>query len=251
LFKPKDIVSGDFYWATEISTTKEGEDNEKLVVFSVADCTGHGVPGAFMSLIGLKIFNQSIKEPTVNSPAEALNFLNTEVYNTVNRHSDEEHIIRDGMDVALCAINYNTLQLTFAGANNPVYIIRECHSDPVEESINSKVTIFRQAQDDTKCLIEIKGDKQPIGSYEAQDPFSDKVYQLEKGDLVYIFSDGYADQFGGEKGKKLKYKPFKEMLIANANKPMEEQHQLLNDFFENWKGKSEQLDDVCVIGVKI
>jgi len=227
IFKPKDIVSGDFYWISELSTTKENDNNEKLVVYAVADCTGHGVPGAFMSLIGLKIFNQSIKQQNVNSPAEALDYLNNEVFNTVNKHSDSDNIIRDGMDVALCSINFKTLKLTFSGAKNPVYIIRN------------------------KELHEIKGDKQPIGSYAAQEPFTNKEYQLEKGDMVYIFSDGYADQFGGPKGKKLKYKSFKNLLIENSDKSMDEQEKQLNDLFENWRGALEQLDDVCIIGVRI
>jgi hypothetical protein len=145
LFKPKDIVSGDFYWASDVTTS----NNEKMVLFSVADCTGHGVPGAFMSIIGLKIFNQSVKQPDVNSPGEALDYLNTEVFNTVNKHSEGDEIIRDGMDVALCAINFNTLKLHFSGANNPVYIV-----------IN-------------KELHEIKGDKKPIGSYEAETSCAD------------------------------------------------------------------------------
>ncbi|MBL4594232.1 MAG: SpoIIE family protein phosphatase [Flavobacteriales bacterium] len=227
IFKPKDIVSGDFYWISELNTTKENDSNEKLVVYAVADCTGHGVPGAFMSLIGLKIFNQSIKQPNINSPAEALDYLNNEVFNTVNKHSDSDNIIRDGMDVALCSINFKTLMLSFSGAKNPVYIVRN------------------------KELHEIKGDKQPIGSYAAQEPFINKEYQLEKGDMVYIFSDGFADQFGGPKGKKLKYKPFKEMLIANSDKSMDEQEKQLNNLFENWQGDLEQLDDVCVIGVRV
>ena len=227
IFKPKDIVSGDFYWISELSTTKENETNDKLVVYSVADCTGHGVPGAFMSLIGLKIFNQSVKQKGVNSPAQALDYLNKEVFKTVNKHSDSDNIIRDGMDVALCSINFKTLMLSFSGAKNPVYIVRN------------------------KELHEIKGDKQPIGSYESQEPFTHNEYQLEKEDMVYIFSDGFADQFGGPKGKKLKYKPFKEMLIANSNKSLDEQEKQLDSLFENWRGDLEQLDDVCVIGVRV
>ncbi len=227
IFKPKDIVSGDFYWISELSTTKENDANEKLVVFSAADCTGHGVPGAFMSLIGLKIFNQSIKQKEVNSPSEALDYLNNQVFKTVNMHSDDDNVIRDGMDVALCSINFKTLMLSFSGAKNPVYIVRN------------------------KTLHEIKGDKQPIGSYESLTPFTNHQYQLEQGDMIYIFSDGFADQFGGPKGKKLKYKPFKNMLIENSDKSMEEQERKLVDLFENWKGDIEQLDDVCVIGVRV
>tara|TARA_B100000809_G_scaffold266460_1_gene329287 strand:- start:3606 stop:4985 length:1380 start_codon:yes stop_codon:yes gene_type:complete len=228
IFKPKDIVSGDFYWISELTTTKEEiENNEKLVVFSVADCTGHGVPGAFMSLIGLKIFNQSIKQPTVNSPGQALDYLNKEIHKTINRHSDAENIIHDGMDVALVSINFKTNILYFSGAKNPVYIIRNKH------------------------LNEIKGDKQPIGFSDNHAPFVDHQYQLEKDDMVYIFSDGFADQFGGPKGKKLKYKPFKNKLIECSEMDVEEQENELNKLFYEWKGDIEQLDDVCVIGVKI
>ena len=228
IFKPKDIVSGDFYWISELNTRRDDDvENEKVVVFSVVDCTGHGVPGAFLSLIGLKILNQSIKIESINTPAAALDYLNSEVFKTINKHSDANNMIRDGMDVAICAINFSSNQLVFSGAKNPVYIIRD------------------------KQLHEIKGDKQPIGSEEDQTPFANQEYQLEKGDVVYIFSDGFADQFGGPKGKKLKYKPFKEMLIENSTKSMAEQEQKLIELFEEWKGDLEQLDDVCVIGVKI
>jgi len=228
LFKPKDIVSGDFYWATNINTTSNAaKDNDKLILFSVADCTGHGVPGAFMSIIGLKIFNQSIQKPDVNSPGQALDYLNTEVFNAVNKHSEGDEVIRDGMDVALCAINYDTLRLHFAGANNPVYIIRN------------------------KELHEIKGDKKPIGSYEADTTFADKEYQLEKNDMVYISSDGYPDQFGGPKGKKFKYSQFKEVLIEISDLAPNEQCEKLDEIFEKWRGDLEQLDDVCIMGVRI
>lgn len=228
LFKPKDIVSGDFYWATDLNTTTNTEqDKDKLVLFSVADCTGHGVPGAFMSIIGLKVFNQSVQQPDVNTTGEALDYLNHEVFNAVNKHSEGDNIIRDGMDVALCAINFKTLKFNFSGANNPVYIVRD------------------------KQLHEIKGDKRPIGSYEVETKFTNNDYQLEKGDMVYIFSDGYPDQFGGPKGKKFKYSQFKEVLIEHAHLSAKEQHEKLEHIFENWRGNLEQLDDVCVIGVRI
>jgi len=229
IFKPKDIVSGDFYWASTTTTTPKSKDEKpaEMVLFSAADCTGHGVPGAFMSVIGLKLFNQSVKQPEVNSPAQALDFLNTEVFTTVNLHSDGENVIRDGMDVAFCAIDKATLKLYFAGANNPVYIVR------------------------SKELYEIKGDKKPIGSYQSEEHFTDNEYQLEKGDMVYVFSDGYPDQFGGPKGKKLKYSVFKKLLVENSHLPVQEQQNNLEAYFEEWKGDLEQLDDVCVIGVRI
>lgn len=226
-FQPKDIVSGDFYWFAELSTTKEGTDNEQLVVFAVADCTGHGVPGAFMSLIGMKILNQSIKQKDVNSPAEALDFLNKQVYDTMNKHASEDNIVRDGMDAVLFAINFNKLTLSFAGANNPLYIIRD------------------------KEVIELKTDKQPIGAYEAQQPFSNHTFELKKGDTIYATTDGYIDQFGGEDGKKLKSKKFKEKLLECVDLPIEQQKEFLKTFFMQWKGNLEQLDDVCVMGIKI
>ncbi|MCB9335287.1 MAG: SpoIIE family protein phosphatase [Flavobacteriales bacterium] len=228
IYKPKDIVSGDFYWGTRLSTTIDNADgNESLVVFCVADCTGHGVPGAFMSLIGIKILNQSIKMNDVNSPAQALDYLNEQVYNTINKHSSKESVVRDGMDIAFCAINFKTLNLSYSGANNSLYIIRKGE------------------------LIELKADKQPIGSYENQQPFTNHQIQLEKGDMVYAFSDGYADQFGGVDGKKMKSKRFKEKLMECSNMDVEKQESFLSEYFENWKGNLEQLDDVCVIGVKI
>lgn len=226
-FQPKDIVSGDFYWFAELSTTKEGTDNEQLVVFCVADCTGHGVPGAFMSLIGMKILNQSIKQKEVNSPAEALDFLNAQVYDTMNKHASKDSIVRDGMDAVLFAINFNKLTLSFAGANNSLYIVRD------------------------KEIIELKPDKQPIGAYEAQQSFTNHIFQLKKGDAIYATTDGYIDQFGGDEGKKLKSKKFKEKLIECVDLPIEQQKDFLSTFFNNWKGSLEQLDDVCILGVKI
>lgn len=226
-FQPKDIVSGDFYWFAELSTTKEGTDNEQLVVFCVADCTGHGVPGAFMSLIGMKILNQSIKQKEVNSPAEALDFLNAQVYDTMNKHASKDSIVRDGMDAVLFAINFNKLTLSFAGANNSLYIVRD------------------------KEIIELKPDKQPIGAYEAQQSFTNHIFQLKKGDTIYATTDGYIDQFGGDEGKKLKSKKFKEKLIECVDLPIEQQKDFLSTFFNNWKGSLEQLDDVCILGLKI
>ncbi|MGE0562509.1 MAG: PP2C family protein-serine/threonine phosphatase [Flavobacteriales bacterium] len=226
-FQPKDIVSGDFYWVAELSTTKENEDNEKLCVFSVADCTGHGVPGAFMSLIGIKILNQSIKEKNINSPAEALDFVNTQVFDTVNKHSDEKNIVRDGMDAVLFAINFNTFSLSFAGANNSLYIVRD------------------------KEIIELKGDKQPIGTYSNQNKFTNIRFQLQKNDVVYASTDGFPDQFGGQDGKKLKTKRFKEKLIECSALSVDEQKNELQKYFNSWKGNLEQLDDICVLGIKI
>jgi len=228
LFEPKDIVSGDFYLITEVTTTiPESKNHEKLILFSVGDCTGHGVPGAFMSIIGIQIFNQSIKKVNINTTASALDFLNTEVYNAVNSHRVGDMVIRDGMDLALCAFNPITLQLYYSGAKNPIYIVR-----------NKEVTI-------------IKADKQPIGSSETPKPFTQHFFQLEKGDMLYLFTDGLPDQFGGPKGKKFKYQKFQEILINNSSDPIDLQKNKLLAEFTEWKGSLEQLDDVCVIGIRI
>ncbi|MBL1232996.1 MAG: PP2C family protein-serine/threonine phosphatase [Vicingaceae bacterium] len=234
---PKDIVSGDFYWATEITTTKVNDSNEKIVVFAVADCTGHGVSGAFMSIIGLKILNQSKIQPNINSPSEALNYLNDEVYSTINIHTDDENVIRDGMDISLCSISYKfevskfqpetVAVLQYSGANNPIYIVRNGE------------------------LLETKADKQPIGAYETEKSFQNHEIELQKDDMVYLFSDGYADQFGGIKGKKFNYKRFKQLLTEVASLPVEEQKQILLNTHKDWKGMQEQLDDICIIGVRV
>lgn len=245
VFMPKDIVSGDFYWATEITTTKVNEPNEKMVVFAVADCTGHGVSGAFMSIIGLKILNQSKIQPNIDSPAEALNYLNDEVYSTINIHTDDENVIRDGMDIALCSLRFDvsgsrltspqtsntehetTTVLQYAGANNPLYIVRNGE------------------------LLETKADKQPIGAYETEKSFQNHEIEMQKGDMVYLFSDGYADQFGGPKGKKFNYRQFKELLTEVSSLPADEQKERLIDAHNSWKGNQEQLDDICIMGVRI
>ncbi len=237
IYLPKDIVSGDFYWATEIMTTKASEPNEKMVVFAVADCTGHGVSGAFMSIIGLKILNQSKIQPNINSPAEALNYLNDEVYSTINIHTDDENVIRDGMDISLCSISYKlgtsniksetVATLQYSGANNPLYIVRNGE------------------------LLETKADKQPIGAYETENSFQNHEIELQKGDMVYLFSDGFADQFGGSKGKKFNYKQFKQLLKDVSNLPVDEQKETLIDAHKAWKGNQEQLDDICIMGVRV
>jgi len=225
LFKPKDIVSGDFYWIKESKTTFKDKSNSEIIIMSVADCTGHGVPGAFMSIIGLNIFNQTLKEESVNTPAQALDYLNAQMYNTVNKHNN--NVIRDGMDLSFCTIDKKSLELTFSGAKNSLYIIRNLE------------------------LIELKGDKQPIGYSEHAKAFTLQTFQLERGDMIYASTDGYADQFGGERGKKYKYKPFKNLLIEISTKEVSIQKEILDRTFKEWKGNLEQLDDICIVGIRI
>lgn len=227
-FLPKDIVSGDFYWHAYVKTTpSDGSPQEQIVVMAAVDCTGHGVPGALMSIIGGTLLNQTISNPKVNCPGDALNYLNSEL----NYHLKD---IRDGMDIALVAINFSKLKMQYAGANNPVYIVRN------------------------KEIIELKPDKQPIGldKYNNRDKtFTNQVIDLQKGDSIYLFTDGYCDQFGAadkfKGGKKFGYKQFQKLLIDINDQPMTEQKKLLHQAFLDWKGKLEQIDDICVIGIGI
>lgn len=218
LYKPKDIVSGDFYWVTEWGNK---------IMFAAVDCTGHGVPGAFMSIVGQNILNQSVNEYGLSKPNLILNSLNKGVSRTLG--TDEENIIRDGMDLALCALDKKNMILEFAGAYNPLWILR-----------NNEI-------------IEIKGNKFPIGSFmdDAIQNFDNHEIKLEKGDLLYVFTDGYADQFGGPKAKKFKDKNVKKLLLENCNESLERQKEILETTIENWKGELEQIDDILIMGVKI
>jgi serine phosphatase RsbU (regulator of sigma subunit) len=215
IYKPKDIVAGDFYWL---------EPKNDIILFAAADCTGHGVPGAMVSVICNNALNRSVREYHLTDPAEILDKVRELVIETFEK-SDQE--VKDGMDIALCSLNFSTKKLAFAGANNPVYIVR-----------NGRLT-------------ETKGDKQSIGRFAGSNAYQLHNFDLEKGDCIYIFSDGYADQFGGEKGKKFKYKQLKEVLVSIHQHTMEEQHKIIDKTFDNWKGDLEQIDDVLMIGVKI
>ncbi|MFI5203184.1 MAG: tetratricopeptide repeat protein [Flavobacteriales bacterium] len=225
LFKPKDIVSGDFYFVEPIRTN----EGKTWIGFAAADSTGHGVPGAFMSILGTNILKQSLASNEVNSPSEALNFLNHHLHISLRQNSRSQNI-QDGMDIAFCVLNPETKQLYFAGANNPVWIFKS----------NGK-----------KEFIEIQGDKQPIGFFENQQPFNNHSIQLSAGDMVYVFTDGFADQFGGPGGKKFKYKKLKECLVNISHLKAKEQLAAMEKTFEDWKKGFEQTDDVCVVGVRV
>jgi serine phosphatase RsbU (regulator of sigma subunit) len=221
LYKPKDIVSGDFYWV---------EEKNDIVYFAVVDCTGHGVPGAFMSIVGRNGLNEAINTLNNPNPAEILDYLNFFVNQSL--HQTYEHsTIRDGMDLTLCAYNKNNHSLQFAGANNSLWQIKNKNGE----------------------FIEIKADKQPIGNYVGFNtkPFTNHVVQFEQNDCFYLMSDGFADQFGGPKGKKYKYSRLKELIASAYHKNMNEQLALLSEEFEKWKGNIEQVDDVCIMGIKL
>lgn len=217
--KPRDIVSGDYYWMAQ---------KENKTIIAAADCTGHGVPGAFMSLLGVSFLKEIVDKISDVKANIILDMLRESVINALNQAGGEnEGQTKDGMDMALCVLDFNIQELQFAGANNPLYLIR-----------NGEV-------------IETKADKMPIGVYDYKHPFTNNILKLEKNDSFYIFSDGYADQFGGPKGKKFMYKKLKELLISIQDKTMQEQHKILDKTIEEWKGSLFQVDDQLIIGLKI
>ncbi len=233
LYKPKDIVAGDFYWL---------EHKEGKVLFAAADCTGHGVPGAMVSVVCNNGLNRSVREYGLTEPGKILN-KTREIVIAEFEKSEEE--VKDGMDIALCSLDGNKLE--YAGANNPLWIVRHAELDAASE----KEQIPNQVRNDEYELIEIKADKQPIGKYAENKPYTTHKIELQKGDSIYIFTDGYADQFGGEKSKKFKAANFKKLLLSIQEKTMEEQRDIIDQAFKDWKGNLEQIDDVCIIGVRI
>jgi serine phosphatase RsbU (regulator of sigma subunit) len=223
LYKPKDIVAGDFYWLEVVGDT---------VLFAAADCTGHGVPGAMVSVVCNNGLNRAVREYGLIEPNEILDKTRELVVEEFEK-SDEE--VKDGMDISLCALNTKTNTLKWAGANNPLWILRKGTSSA---SVPNKI-------------IEFKADKQPIGKYANPTPFTLLEFQLEKNDIIYIFTDGFQDQFGGPKEKKFRVAQMKELFLTLTTKSMEEQRKIIDVSFEVWKGELEQVDDVCVIGVRI
>jgi serine phosphatase RsbU (regulator of sigma subunit) len=223
LFKPRDIVSGDFYWVNEA--------HNRLFIAAV-DCTGHGVPGAFLSMLGISFLNEIIKEVSKEkediSAADILNSLRKKMIDTLSKH-DEKEERRDGMDIALAVIDKEKMQLNFAGAYNPAYIIR-----------NNKIT-------------KIEADRMPVGFHDKFNniPFKNKYVKIIKDDLIYLFSDGYADQFGGKYLKKFNTRRFRELLLHISKLPVPEQKKIADKILLKWQGNAGQVDDILLIGIKI
>ena len=249
LFKPKDVVSGDFYWFSQ-------KDNTLLV--AVSDCTGHGVPGGFMSMLGISFLNEIISRNSYQTPAEILNEMRRFVVSSLQQQSSFDdrsgsRNMKDGMDMSFITIDLDTLKMQFAGANNPVYIVRKpCL--PAGRSVKLKVESEINFQTFDFELDELKGDKMPIAIHINMNDFTNHEVQLNSGDIIYLFSDGYADQFGGEKGRKFMYKQFKELLISIHTNTMVHQGEILDQTIERWKnshGKTEQTDDITVVGIKV
>ena len=218
LFSPKDIVSGDFYWFKKVND---------IHFVAAADCTGHGVPGAFMSMIGNDKLNFAIQEKKLLQPSQILSELNKGVKAAL-KQNDTDSKSRDGMDIVLCAFDFKNKKLQYAGANRVLYKIS-----------NSEIT-------------EYSPTKSAIGGFTPEDfEFKNNSIEYVAGDVFYLFTDGYADQFGGDTGKKLMTKNFKKLLLSVSSKPLIEQKEEIRKTFESWKGDHEQIDDVLVIGVKV
>jgi len=216
-YKPKDIVSGDFYWANVI--------DGKFVMIT-ADCTGHGVPGAFMSLLNISYLNEAIIEKRMDAPDKILDYVRSQIIQSLNPEGSENEG-RDGMDATLCVYDFKGMWLRFSAANNPLWLYR-----------NNEIK-------------EFSADKMPVGMYHGeQKPFTQQTIGLRKGDIVYTFTDGFADQFGGEKGKKFKYKNLQQLLLNNANKPMAEQKQIFENALRDWQGNMDQVDDILIVGIR-
>jgi len=241
-FQPKDMVSGDFYWMEDLGDTS---------LIAVADCTGHGVPGALISVVCSNALNRSVKEFGLTEPKDILDKTTELVVETFAGSAED---IQDGMDIALCSIPKNNSgsqdllpkKILFSGANNPLWIIRKTKY-LTEIQRGNKSTITKEAV----SLIEFKATRQSIGLYSIAKSFEQNEIKVFEGDVIYIFTDGFADQFGGEKGKKMKYKPFKESLLEVSELDISLQKEALETIFNSWKGSYEQLDDICVLGLEI
>lgn len=216
-FKPRDIVSGDFYWI--------GEKGNKIF-FVAADCTGHGVPGALMSMIGMEILDKAINENKIENPSVILEIMNINLAKTFNKKSHSKSVIRDGMDLGLIVIDCENKKLDFSGAFFPLYLIRNNH------------------------LIEYKGDKVILGIDSSETKYRTQTINLEEDDIIYLFSDGYADQFGGVGNKKFMYRRFRYLLSTINQFPMADQKVILEDNIRTWMGGNPQVDDMMVIGIK-
>jgi serine phosphatase RsbU (regulator of sigma subunit) len=225
LYKPKDIVSGDFYWIHE-----QGE----RILFAIADCTGHGVPGAFMSLMGNNLLKEIVTSKSLEAPSEILDELNLKILKTL-KQDNKNTSAKYGMDIAIISLDKEINKLEFAGAHNPLYIFRNL-----------------PAGEEGKECIQLKGDKRSIGSFSREEKgFTNHVFQLQKGDMLYLFSDGYTDQIGGPENKKFFSKTFKELLQNISEMDISQQKQLLENAFADWKGNKNQTDDILVAGIRV
>jgi len=220
--QPKEVVSGDFFLVEEV---RIGDDQKRVPAFVVADCTGHGIPGAMLSLLCSSMLKQAMTDPDVKTPGEALDFARTELQKFFK--TKDEYNLQDGMDAAFCVVDYESMHLLYAGANLPLWILRD------------------------QKIIEVKGDKQHVGFNDSPMPFSDHVVDIKSGDQIFIFTDGFIDQFGEKSGKRFMKKGLKNLFISIETLPSDEQEKAINHAFKAWKGDNPQTDDVCIMGIKI
>ena len=220
LYKPKDIVAGDFYWL---------ETHDDWIYFAAADCTGHGVPGAMVSVICNNGLNRSVREFGFRDPNDILGKTRDLV---IQEFEKSEETVKDGMDISLYALHKESKTIKWSGANNPLCVVK------ANQELDNRI-------------IEMKADKQPIGEFGAGRPFTQHELVLEDGDMIYSYSDGYPDQFGGDNGKKFKSVNFKKLLVSIADQSLSDQKEILDTTFEKWRGELEQIDDVCVFGVRV
>ena len=219
LFKPKDIVSGDFYWGSKL------DDNNFVLI--TADSTGHGVPGALMSILNISCIEKAVESEKLTEPAAILNHTRAKIIETLKKDGSADGG-KDGMDASLICFDFKNSKMTYAAANNPIWIVRQNE------------------------LVELKGDKMPVGKHDKdQVPFTQHEFELNKGDIVYTLTDGFPDQFGGPIGKKYMYKKLKETLLSISSKPLIEQKETLNSILKEWMGDAEQVDDITIIGIRI
>ena len=233
-FQPKDVVSGDFYWLNRV---------EDELLFSAIDCTGHGVPGAFVSMVGFGGLNRAVNEYKLTEPSLVLEKLSEFVVDSFAKHQSKS--VNDGMDASLCSLNKKTNVLQYSGANNSIYIIRSSDK-PILNVEGEEIEVKK-----LDSLNEIKSTRRPIGKSDNPVPFKNHIIQLEKGDTIYLFTDGFPDQFGGPRGKKYMYKRFKRFLISIQNLPIENQGEKLKEEYNNWASGYEQVDDICIVGVQV
>ena len=239
LYKPKDLVAGDFYWA-HFSPSPLGRAGEGTFFIAAADSTGHGVPGAMVSVVCSNALNRTIKEFKETEPGKILDKTRELVIETFEKSTSE---VKDGMDISLLCIDSKNKTISWSGAHNSLWYISESES--------SRLSVRAESRTDSKELVEIKADKQPIGKTEYPKPFTTHQIEYKEGTTFYLFTDGFADQFGGPNGKKYMAKNFKQVLVANSHLPFSKQKEVLEQTFQNWVGDLEQVDDVCVVGIRI
>jgi serine phosphatase RsbU (regulator of sigma subunit) len=235
-YQPRDIISGDFYWSSR-------KDN--LVFIAAADCTGHGVPGALMSMLGNSFLNEIVNENGVYEPTAILDLLRTKVIQTLRQKDNNS---KDGMDISLCVIDNLKKEISFAGAYNPAYITTKALVN-----VNSELDIYSNKNFDDRVLITMHADRFPVGILEGKsnEKFTRKIYKYNHGDCLYLFSDGLADQFGGEHGKKFRSKQLKDSLLQIFHEDMQQQRKSISNSFLAWKGDLDQVDDVLLVGIKL